>query len=163
MELEKMWPGLVIVSLVPIMALITILDARRPFSITLARTLNVRAELALVGMLILTALALVAVFGLHASELVFELRGPLINKICGVGDDLAAVCPDESAEMIHAEIDVLLFVLDVLVFVISQPVVFILALIYRRPVLPSMVLGLFGTVGAIVWLVANRKSGVAKS
>ena len=140
-----MWPGLWIVSLVPLLGFVTILDGLSSSSVQLGHRLRIRAEWVLMLALLSILVFLVVFLDLRLSSLAADLYGSLDRH----SDRDPRIWLDRHL----LENTVLL--IDIALVVFSLPTITWLALKRRRPVHLWLLLGLLGTYGAIVWLSVN--------
>ena len=140
-----MWPGLWIVSLVPLLAFVTTLDGLSSSSLQLGQLLRIKAEWVLILVLVSILTFLVTFLDLRLSSLAFDIYGSL-----GRHSDR-----DPRIWLDRHLIESWLFLIDVLLVLFSLPVVIWMAVRRRRPVHLWLLLGLLGTYGAIVWLAVN--------
>ena len=156
MTLEYMWPGLWIVSLVPILAFVTALDGLSASSIQLGHRLHIRAEWVLISVLLSVLISLVVFLDLRLSSLAFDIYGTLDRH----SDRDPRIWLDRQL------LEVWLFLMDVLLVLSSLPVVTWMAVKRRRPLHLWVLLSLLGTYGAVVWLAVNgpatEQSGAEK-
>jgi hypothetical protein len=140
-----MWPGLWIVSLLPILAFVTTLDAMTSSSLQLGRLLRIKAEWLLILTLGSILGFLVVFLDLHLSDLDFNIYGWLDRH----------VDRDPRIWLDRYLLENWLLVLDVFLVLFSVPAVIWMAIRRRRPVHLWLLLGVLGTYGAIVWLAVN--------
>jgi hypothetical protein len=148
MMLEYIWPGLWIVSLVPLLGFVTTLDGLSSSSVQLGHQLRIRAEWLLIAALLTILISLVLFFDLRFSDLSFDIYGSLDRH----SDRDPRVWRDREF------LEVRLFLMDVLVVLFSLPVVTWMAVKRRRPLHLWLLLGLLGTYGAIIWLAVNGQT-----
>jgi hypothetical protein len=149
-----MWPGLWVVSVVPILAFITALDAYARLSKLLARTFHIKKpEVVLLVLLVGVLYTLVTVLNLKLEDVyAFNLRLVQYRSV-----EVAEVWFERHA------METRILGLDALMIVVAVPIVVRMAFNRRRPVLLWLPLALLGNVGSIVWLAVNgrTKSGAA--
>jgi hypothetical protein len=143
-----MWPGLWIVSLVPILAFVTTLDGLSSSSLQLGQMLRIKAEWVLLLVLLSILTLLVIFFDLRFSDLAFDIYGSLDRH----SDRDPRIWLDREL------LEVWLFLMDVLLVLFSLPMVTWMALKRRRPLHLWLLLGLLGTYGAIIWLAVNGRA-----
>jgi hypothetical protein len=145
MTLEYMWPGLWIVSLVPLLAFVTTLDGLTCSSLHIGHGLRMKAEWVLILTLLSILSSLVVLLDLGLNDLNFDIYGTL-----GRHSHL-----DPRIWLDRHVLENWLLLIDVLLILFSLPVVIWMALRRRRPLHLWLLIGLLGTYGAIVWLAVN--------
>jgi hypothetical protein len=148
MTVGYVWPGLWIVSLVPLLAFVTTLDGLSSSSVQLGHRLRIKAELLLTAALLSILIALVLFLDLRLSSLAADLYGSLDRH----SDRDPRIWVDREL----LENWILLF--DIVLVLFSLPIVGWMAFKRRRPLHLWLLLGLLGTYGAIIWLAVNGPS-----
>jgi hypothetical protein len=143
-----MWPGLWIVSLVPLLAFVTTLDGLTSSSVQIGHRFRIRAEWVLIATLLSILASLVAFLDLRLSDLASDIYGSLDRH----SDRDVRIWLDR-----HWLEDSLLLI-DIFLLLFSVPVVAWMAWRKRRPLHLWLLLALLGTYGAIIWLAVNGRA-----